>query len=120
MSSQNRAANGHFKQLALALDITSHSTSTEPRNRRPLARREASPHRHHHREAVARIDLTVYAQSPDEAGTVQIHWGFAGEEASVQPRVNPMQNCPGCDRGFRAPEPGPCRDCREGANGVEG
>lgn len=24
----------------------------------------------------------------------------------------PMQNCDGCDRGFRAPSPGRCRDCR--------
>ncbi|MEU2335063.1 hypothetical protein ABZ608_15990 [Streptomyces sp. NPDC013172] len=30
--------------------------------------------------------------------------------------VVPMWNCDGCDRGFRAPEPGHCRDCRpEGA-----
>ncbi|MFF9361483.1 helix-turn-helix domain-containing protein [Streptomyces griseoluteus] len=25
---------------------------------------------------------------------------------------HPMRNCDGCDRGFRAPEPGRCRDCR--------
>ncbi|MEU9920891.1 helix-turn-helix domain-containing protein [Streptomyces griseoluteus] len=25
---------------------------------------------------------------------------------------HPMRNCDGCDRGFRAPEPGLCRDCR--------
>ncbi|WP_156726505.1 helix-turn-helix domain-containing protein [Streptomyces apocyni] len=24
---------------------------------------------------------------------------------------DPLQNCEGCDRGFRAPEPGHCRDC---------
>lgn len=29
----------------------------------------------------------------------------------ARPRL-PMQNCDGCDRGFRAPEPGLCRDCR--------
>ncbi|MFG3499482.1 helix-turn-helix domain-containing protein [Streptomyces sp. NPDC047928] len=28
-------------------------------------------------------------------------------------RPAPMQNCDGCDRGFRAPTPGKCRDCRE-------
>ncbi|MFD5537414.1 hypothetical protein ACFWIJ_06055 [Streptomyces sp. NPDC127079] len=27
--------------------------------------------------------------------------------------VVPMWNCEGCDRGFRAPEPGHCRDCRQ-------
>ncbi|GAA2297979.1 helix-turn-helix domain-containing protein [Streptomyces hawaiiensis] len=25
---------------------------------------------------------------------------------------HPLQNCPGCDRAFRAPAPGRCRDCR--------
>ncbi|MFE1512200.1 helix-turn-helix domain-containing protein [Streptomyces sp. NPDC058726] len=29
----------------------------------------------------------------------------------VRPRL-PMQNCDGCERGFHAPEPGLCRDCR--------
>lgn len=29
-------------------------------------------------------------------------------------RPEPMQVCEGCDRGFRAPEPGHCRDCRNG------
>ncbi|WP_405691906.1 helix-turn-helix domain-containing protein [Streptomyces sp. NBC_00057] len=28
------------------------------------------------------------------------------------PRPEPLQNCDGCDRAFRAPEPGHCRDCR--------
>ncbi|MEW2485013.1 helix-turn-helix domain-containing protein [Streptomyces sp. NPDC048411] len=27
-------------------------------------------------------------------------------------RPNPLQNCDGCDRAFRAPEPGECHDCR--------
>lgn len=27
-------------------------------------------------------------------------------------RPDPMQNCDGCDRAFRAPHPGRCRDCR--------
>ncbi|MGX4690016.1 helix-turn-helix domain-containing protein [Streptomyces sp. JNUCC 63] len=32
---------------------------------------------------------------------------------STPPPVHhPLQNCPGCDRAFRAPEPGRCRDCR--------
>ncbi len=29
----------------------------------------------------------------------------------ARPRL-PLQNCDGCDRGFRAPRPGRCRDCR--------
>lgn len=28
-----------------------------------------------------------------------------------RPPVVPMQNCDGCDRAFRAAEPGRCRDC---------
>ncbi|MFD9603039.1 helix-turn-helix domain-containing protein [Streptomyces sp. NPDC059970] len=28
------------------------------------------------------------------------------------PRPEPLQNCDGCDRAFRAPEPGHCRECR--------
>ncbi|WP_406013715.1 helix-turn-helix domain-containing protein [Streptomyces sp. NBC_00984] len=32
------------------------------------------------------------------------------EEAA--PRRDPLQNCDGCDRAFRAPEPGHCRECR--------
>lgn len=28
------------------------------------------------------------------------------------PTVIPLQNCDDCNRAFRAPEPGPCRDCR--------
>ncbi|MGP3638746.1 hypothetical protein ACTU45_36675, partial [Streptomyces sp. 24-1644] len=27
-------------------------------------------------------------------------------------RTVPLQNCEGCDRAFRATEPGHCRDCR--------
>ncbi|MBZ9641343.1 hypothetical protein [Streptomyces sp. PSKA30] len=33
-------------------------------------------------------------------------------EPPVRPAVVPMRNCDGCDRGFRATEPGRCRDCR--------
>ncbi|MGW2296343.1 helix-turn-helix domain-containing protein [Streptomyces violaceorubidus] len=32
--------------------------------------------------------------------------------AAPMPVRHPVQNCDGCDRGFRAPEPGRCRDCR--------
>ncbi|MGW3493953.1 hypothetical protein [Streptomyces sp. NPDC001020] len=30
------------------------------------------------------------------------------------PAVSPLQTCDGCDRAFRAAEPGRCRDCRSG------
>lgn len=29
------------------------------------------------------------------------------------PRPHPLQNCPGCERAFRAARPGKCRDCHE-------
>ncbi|MYW12112.1 helix-turn-helix domain-containing protein, partial [Streptomyces sp. SID2563] len=29
------------------------------------------------------------------------------------PTAIPLQDCDRCDRVFRAPEPGHCRDCRE-------
>ncbi|PJE98242.1 DNA-binding protein [Streptomyces carminius] len=29
-----------------------------------------------------------------------------------RPRPVPLQNCDGCDRAFRSPDPGRCRDCR--------
>ncbi|MFK4103759.1 hypothetical protein ACI2L1_27490 [Streptomyces sp. NPDC019531] len=35
-------------------------------------------------------------------------------EPPVRPEVVPLRNCDGCDRGFRAAEPGRCRDCRAG------
>ncbi|NEC85230.1 hypothetical protein G3I71_05005 [Streptomyces sp. SID12501] len=35
-------------------------------------------------------------------------------DASVRPAIALMQNCDGCDRAFRAAEPGRCRDCRSG------
>ncbi|MFF3485093.1 hypothetical protein ACFYXC_17780 [Streptomyces sp. NPDC002701] len=35
----------------------------------------------------------------------------SAESATRQPVV-PLRNCDGCDRGFRATEPGHCRDCR--------
>ncbi|MCX4908514.1 helix-turn-helix domain-containing protein [Streptomyces sp. NBC_00878] len=37
-----------------------------------------------------------------------------GTAAEPLPVRHPLQNCEGCDRGFRSPEPGArCRDCRE-------
>ncbi|MGW2840400.1 hypothetical protein ACWCWD_21720 [Streptomyces sp. NPDC001493] len=35
-------------------------------------------------------------------------------EAPRTPAVTPMQTCDGCDRAFRSPAPGRCRDCRPG------
>ena len=34
---------------------------------------------------------------------------------TVPSQVHPLRNCDGCDRAFRAPEPGLCRDCRDEA-----
>ncbi|EST39356.1 hypothetical protein N566_02465, partial [Streptomycetaceae bacterium MP113-05] len=34
-------------------------------------------------------------------------------QAPTLPRPDPLQNCDGCDRAFRAPSPGRCRDCTE-------
>ncbi|WP_405679023.1 MULTISPECIES: helix-turn-helix domain-containing protein [unclassified Streptomyces] len=34
-------------------------------------------------------------------------------------RPDPLQNCDGCDRAFRAPEPGRCRDCPPDYGGSE-
>lgn len=36
------------------------------------------------------------------------------------PAPIPMQNCDGCDRGFRSPDPGRCRDCRTDGTGDPG
>ncbi len=36
----------------------------------------------------------------------------AATAAPSSPVRHPVQNCDGCDRGFRAPRPGRCRDCR--------
>ncbi|MFF8014531.1 helix-turn-helix domain-containing protein [Streptomyces sp. NPDC007929] len=37
---------------------------------------------------------------------------FRAPAAAPPPARHAMQNCDGCDRGFRAPRPGRCRDCR--------
>ncbi|MET7786486.1 helix-turn-helix domain-containing protein [Streptomyces sp900116325] len=38
----------------------------------------------------------------------------AGPTAISTPSPHPLQDCDGCDRPFRAPQPGRCRDCRTG------
>ncbi|MFK0106314.1 hypothetical protein [Streptomyces sp. NPDC091217] len=35
---------------------------------------------------------------------------------AARPTVLPLQNCDGCERAFRAPEPGRCRECRSGSH----
>jgi hypothetical protein len=35
-------------------------------------------------------------------------------------RPHPLQDCDGCERVFRAPEPGRCRDCRYGPTATSG
>ncbi|MFF6993389.1 helix-turn-helix domain-containing protein [Streptomyces sp. NPDC008313] len=37
---------------------------------------------------------------------------FPAPVTDPPPARHPMQNCDGCDRGFRSPRPGRCRDCR--------
>ncbi len=41
---------------------------------------------------------------------------FRAPAAEPAPVPHRMQNCDHCDRGFRAPEPGLCRDCRAAAS----
>ncbi|GAA2915435.1 helix-turn-helix domain-containing protein [Streptomyces thioluteus] len=36
-------------------------------------------------------------------------------QPEAAPRPHPLQNCNGCERAFRSPAPGLCRDCREAA-----
>ncbi|MEU1785899.1 helix-turn-helix domain-containing protein [Streptomyces sparsogenes] len=36
----------------------------------------------------------------------------AAAQPTPRPAVVPLQNCDGCDRAFRSPHPGLCRDCR--------
>ncbi len=38
-------------------------------------------------------------------------------QITERPAVLPFQTCDGCERAFRAPEPGHCRECRSGAFG---
>ncbi|MCP9996819.1 hypothetical protein LUX34_16110 [Streptomyces werraensis] len=37
---------------------------------------------------------------------------------AARPAVPPLQTCDGCDRAFRAPGPGRCRDCRSARTGL--
>ncbi|MEV7413127.1 hypothetical protein AB0O04_35450 [Streptomyces althioticus] len=39
-------------------------------------------------------------------------------EPVARPAVPPLQPCDGCDRAFRAPAPGHCRDCRSAGTGL--
>ncbi|MGW3206633.1 helix-turn-helix domain-containing protein [Streptomyces sp. NPDC001135] len=39
---------------------------------------------------------------------------ISGVEAEATRRRDPLQNCDGCERAFRSPHPGRCRDCRAG------
>lgn len=42
----------------------------------------------------------------------------AADTGPPPPPVVPLQNCDGCDRAFRSPKPGLCRDCREAEQAV--
>ncbi|MFG3046873.1 helix-turn-helix domain-containing protein [Streptomyces sp. NPDC048241] len=43
---------------------------------------------------------------------------FARPAATSPPVRHPFQTCDGCERVFRAPDPGPCRDCRTASQGA--
>jgi hypothetical protein len=43
----------------------------------------------------------------------------SGLEDTPPGRPDPFQTCPGCERAFRAPQPGRCRDCRSGPQGPQ-
>ncbi|AZS73102.1 DNA-binding protein [Streptomyces lydicus] len=44
----------------------------------------------------------------------------ASPAAPTRARPSPLQTCDGCDRAFRAPAPGRCRDCRHPAAAEQG
>ncbi|MDG9704414.1 helix-turn-helix domain-containing protein [Streptomyces sp. DH37] len=46
------------------------------------------------------------------------HLPAVPQAAPRPPRPDPLRNCDGCDRAFRAPAPGLCRDCREAGAGA--
>ncbi|MGW3647838.1 helix-turn-helix domain-containing protein [Streptomyces sp. NPDC000878] len=41
------------------------------------------------------------------------------QQPGPDPVRHPLRNCDGCDRGFRGPEPGRCRDCRADLTGSD-
>jgi len=41
------------------------------------------------------------------------------QQPGPDPVRHPLRNCDGCDRGFRGPEPGRCRDCRVDLTGSD-
>ncbi|MGW2592486.1 hypothetical protein ACWCXC_19730 [Streptomyces sp. NPDC001515] len=61
---------------------------------------------------LVRHRLTALLPSPLPAGSGGGAPGFVPKRTRA---VVPMQNCDGCERAFRAAEPGSCRDCREEA-----
>ncbi|WP_405459128.1 hypothetical protein OG786_18325 [Streptomyces sp. NBC_00101] len=65
----------------------------------------------------ARLRSQVPPPLPSGSGRPTAPTTPRGPAAARGPAVVPMQNCESCDRGFRSPAPGICRDCRpdEGA-----
>ncbi|MFI7501370.1 hypothetical protein ACIBVL_23260 [Streptomyces sp. NPDC049687] len=45
---------------------------------------------------------------------------LAAPQIRERPAVLPFQTCDSCERAFRAPQPGHCRDCRSGRSGQPG
>lgn len=65
-------------------------------------------------------DLPVVTHHP--AGLLAYRLGALPAPPTEQPhapsRPPPLQNCDGCDRAFRSPEPGRCAGCRTSRNAV--
>ncbi|MFF0463446.1 helix-turn-helix domain-containing protein [Streptomyces mexicanus] len=55
-----------------------------------------------------RLDALLPVPLPDRPVPEPMRAAGAGTAG----RPDPLQNCDGCDRAFRAPRPGRCRDCR--------
>lgn len=65
-----------------------------------------------HREmSLVAIGLAVHIQSLPAGAKIGIKFLAAPAREAVR-RPDPLQNCDGCDRAFRAPQPGECHDCR--------
>lgn len=51
---------------------------------------------------------------PPLPATPRPQWPSGPPGSPAPARRDPLQNCPGCERAFRAPGPGRCRGCRAG------
>lgn len=70
----------------------------------------------HGQLSLTAIGLAVHIQSlPDGAkvGIEVLADRFPESEARIAAALRDLQNCDKCDRAFRGPVPGRCRDCRD-------